>query len=183
MPRNVEWKGRLDDLDAAAARARALGAAPHSLERQVDTYFRVPRGRLKLRRRWAAADPSGPAATFDRELPSELIAYHRPDLTGARASDYQRLPVEDAARIRDLFAEAVGIDAEVEKVRRVLLHDGVRIHLDQVTGAGSFLELEAIVDAACDDAAAAAKVRRWLEHFGLSTAPAIPGSYRELVGG
>jgi predicted adenylyl cyclase CyaB len=172
MPRNVEWKGRLDDLAGTATRAAALGAERHAFERQVDTYFRVPRGRLKLRQRWVGED---------RELSAELIAYRRPDRAGARGSDYLRVPVGDATVMIELLAEAVGIDVEVEKTRLVLLHDGVRIHLDDVKGCGTFLELEAIVDESCDDAAAASKVRRLLEQLGLATVPAIAGSYRELV--
>jgi predicted adenylyl cyclase CyaB len=172
MPRNVEWKGRLCDLAGAAARAAALGAEPRSFERQVDTYFRVPQGRLKLRRRWLGED---------RELPAELIAYQRPDRSGARASEWVRVRVGDAAAMIELLDEAAGIDVEVEKTRLVLLHNGVRIHLDDVKGCGTFLELEAIVDERCDDAAAAVKVRKLLEQLGLSTVPAIAGSYRELV--
>jgi predicted adenylyl cyclase CyaB len=179
MPRNVEWKGRLGDLAGTAARAAALGAEQHAFERQVDTYFRVPHGRLKLRRRWVGERSR--AATQDRELPAELIAYRRPDRAGARASDYLRVPVSDAATMIELLREAVGIEVEVEKTRLVFLHDGVRIHLDDVRGCGTFLELEAIVDERCDDTAAGLKVRRLLEQLGLANTPAIAGSYRELV--
>jgi adenylate cyclase class IV len=189
MPRNVEWKGRLDDLTKAAARAESLGAELHSFERQVDTYFRVPRGRLKLRRRWVpaegvaavAADRS--AVEFGRALPPELIAYRRPDRSGACASDYVRAPVGSGSLASELLDLAVGIEVEVEKIRVVFLHDDVRIHLDDVKECGSFLELEAIVDESCDDAAADEKVQRLLEHFGLAEEPAIAGSYRELVRG
>ena len=172
MPRNVEWKGRLPDLSEAAAQAVALGAELHSVERQNDTYFRVPQGRLKLRRRWVAQE---------RELPPELIAYRRPDQRGARTSDYVRVRLEEGSEVVALFAEAVGVDVEVEKTRQVFLHNRVRIHLDDVKGCGTFLELEAIVDERCDDENASAKIQRLLEHFGLALESSIPGSYRELV--
>jgi adenylate cyclase class IV len=190
MPRNVEWKGKLPDLWEAAARAAALGAELHSVERQSDTYFRVPQGRLKLRRRWvpdhvpaAAIVPAGAGESFDRELPPELIAYRRPDHPGARASDYVRVCLEEGSDVVALFEAAVGVDVEVEKTRHVFVHDRVRIHLDDVKECGTFLELEAIVDERCDDERASAKIRRLLAHFGLALEASIPGSYRELVRG
>jgi adenylate cyclase, class 2 len=38
----------------------------------------------------------------------------------------------------------------VEKSRRLLLWRGARIHLDEVRGLGSFIEIEAIADPASD---------------------------------
>jgi adenylate cyclase class IV len=176
---NLEIKARLRDPAAALRRAEELEPRPHSVERQVDTYFTVPRGRLKLRRRWTAAEPRV-GAVPDREQPCELIAYGRPNAAAARRSDYLLLPLPPETRVEDVLALATGVDARVEKVRTVFLHDDVRVHLDEVAGLGSFLELEAILDESCDEAAAARKIERLRAHFGTEDRDLVAASYREL---
>lgn len=46
---NVESKTRCADLESVARLAAEVGARYEGRLDQVDTYFRVPRGRLKLR--------------------------------------------------------------------------------------------------------------------------------------
>ena len=50
MPRNIEIKARVVDLDALRQRARALADGPEVLIEQDDTFYPVASGRLKLRR-------------------------------------------------------------------------------------------------------------------------------------
>jgi len=180
MPANLEIKAKLPDPAAAHRCAAELSPRPHSVERQVDTYFTVPRGRLKLRRRWIADEP-WIGAVPHREQPCELIAYGRPDADGARRSDYLLLPLPPECRVDDVLELAAGRDARVEKTRTVFLHDNVRIHVDEVEGLGSFLELEAILDELCDERAAARKIGRLRAHLGVRDEDLIAGSYRELI--
>src|SRR5687767_6258191 len=49
MPENLEWKARLPDWDAALRAAERVATAGPEQQRQIDTYFRAARGRLKLR--------------------------------------------------------------------------------------------------------------------------------------
>ena len=77
--RNVELKAHDDDPGRTLERALAAGAQDRGLLRQRDTYFAVPRGRLKLREE----EPGG----------ATLIAYERPD-------DGVRARVELPARVR-----------------------------------------------------------------------------------
>ena len=178
MPRNIELKARLEDPAGALRIAGKLGAPLHCVERQLDIYFTVPRGRLKLRRRWGG----DPGASLEHELPAELIAYFRPDEAGARASDYVLLPLEPAPLLEEMLGAILGVDARVEKKRTVFLHENVRIHIDEVVGLGSFLEFEAIVDEACDDRAAGEKLADLRRAFGIADPDVVAGSYRELVG-
>jgi adenylate cyclase class IV len=180
MPANLEIKAKLPDAAGALRRAAELSGPPHSVERQVDTYFTAPRGRLKLRRRWIAPEPRV-GAEPDREQPCELIAYGRPDAGGARRSDYLLLPLPPECRVEDVLALATGLDARVEKIRTVFLHDNVRIHLDEVEGLGSFLELEAILDGSCDENAAAEKIARLRAHLEIRDEHLLAGSYREMI--
>ena len=129
---NLEIKARCADLAVARKRARRVATAWVGLDRQVDTYFRTPRGRLKLRESSLAG--------------AQLVPYLRPDLAGVRRSDYRVIPVAEAAGLKALLAEILGVHCVVRKEREIALHHDVRIHLDRVEGLGDFLELEAVLD-------------------------------------
>jgi homotetrameric cytidine deaminase len=150
--RNVELKARDPHPERSLERARALGAEDRGELRQRDTYFAAPNGRLKLREQ----DPGG----------AELIAYERPDAADARESRYRIVAVEDPAAIREALDAALGTVVVVDKRRRLLEWQGVRIHLDDVEGLGAFVELEGVADAASDlrrEADLVARLREVLE--------------------
>ncbi len=131
MPRNIEIKARVGDLALIETRARAI--ATHGPEELVqdDTFFRCGNGRLKLRE---FADGRG-----------ELIHYTRADEAGPKVSDYSIAPIAAPAQLRETLARAFGILGRVAKVRRVYLVDRTRIHLDEVRGLGTFVELEVVL--------------------------------------
>jgi homotetrameric cytidine deaminase len=170
--RNVELKARDPDPARTLKRALALGAERIGEIRQRDTYFSGARGRLKLREQ----DTDGPPL-FD-----ELIEYSRPDSTDARTSTYRRVPVADAAPLREALDAAYGADVSVTKRRQLLLWEGVRIHLDDVDGLGTFLELEALADPDSSDLGAEhAKVERLRAELEIEDASLIARSYADLV--
>ena len=169
--RNVELKARDPDPARTLERALALGAEDIGVIRQRDTYFAGARGRLKLREQ----ETDGPAL-FD-----ELIEYSRADTTDARTSTYRRVPVADAAPLREALDAAYGAVATVTKRRRLLLWEGVRIHLDDVEGLGTFLELEALADPGSDLGAEHEKVERLRTELGVEDENLVGASYENLV--
>ncbi|MBX3026566.1 class IV adenylate cyclase [bacterium] len=162
MARNIEIKARLVDPDAARAVALRVGGRPHAVEEQVDTYVALDGGRRVKIRQIAGGR-------------RERIDYRRPEASGVRASDYTITPLADDAA---LPGEPIVV---VRKRREVLLIDNVRLHLDTVDGLGTFLELEAVVDAAHDDAACRAQVDRLMAALGLRAGDLIRASYAELM--
>jgi homotetrameric cytidine deaminase len=142
--RNIELKARDPRPERTLEVALGLGAEDGGEVAQRDTYFSRARGRLKLREQYAvAARPAEPGACA-RPGDTELIAYRRADAAEARESEYRRVPVGDPAALRAALDAALGTLVVVEKRRRLLLWEGVRIHLDRVEGLGDFLELEAV---------------------------------------
>ena len=133
MPTNIELKSRLDSIPAAEDAIRRAGAVMMATLHQVDTYFKVAHGRLKLRE-------------FP-DRPAELIAYHRADEGSLRPSLYQVTPITlaDAAGLRQSLEGTLGVKVVVGKVRRLWVYQTVRIHLDEVEGLGSFVEIESLV--------------------------------------
>jgi predicted adenylyl cyclase CyaB len=164
--RNLEFKARLADPKAAIVAARAAGAELWGDLRQTDTYFAVPRGRLKLRQ---TAGYVG-----------QLVYYERDEVGEGRASDYLVAPVQDAASLREALGRALGAVVEVSKRRTLLLLDTTRIHLDNVENLGSFLEIEVPV-ADGDEAAARARLDFLIERMGYTWEDCIRGSYADLL--
>jgi predicted adenylyl cyclase CyaB len=67
-----------------------------------------------------------------------------------RPSSYRIVAIEDGASLRAALRESLGERGVVVKRRHLFLWRDVRIHLDDVEGLGSFLELEAVAPADSD---------------------------------
>ena len=165
--RNVELKARDPDPARTLERALALGAEDQGEISQRDTYFAGARGRLKLREQEPGKD--------------ELIAYHRADDKRAGTSVYHRAPVPDAVALREALDAAHGTLVVVDKRRRLLLWEGVRIHLDEVDGQGSFLELEAVAADGSDLSSEHEKVERLRGELAVDDANLVAESYSDLL--
>src|SRR5439155_23852638 len=118
LMRNLELKARCADLETAEQVAQRLGATFAGEWHQVDTYFCVPHGRLKLRE---VGDDT-----------AELIGYERPESDAKRRSEYEIAPVADSGALLSILAKALGVRVRVEKSRRVYHYRSARIHLDRV---------------------------------------------------
>jgi homotetrameric cytidine deaminase len=152
--RNVELKAHDPDPERSLAAARALGADDRGVLRQRDTYFRAREGRLKLREQ----EPGG----------AVLIQYDRPDAAAARESRYRLTEVDDPETLRASLDAALGTLVVVDKERHLLLHDGVRIHLDTVAGLGTFVELEGVAPPDSDLGPEREKVARLGKALGIA---------------
>ena len=91
------------------------------------------------------------------------------------------MPVGDAAALRDALDSALGTLVTVEKTRRLLLWNGVRIHIDEVEGLGSFLELEAVAEPGSDLAAEREKLERLRGELRIEDAALVATSYSDLI--
>jgi predicted adenylyl cyclase CyaB len=145
-----------------------LGAEDRGVLLQEDTYFDVPRGRLKLRR--------------ERGALAHLIAYERPNDSGQKESRYRIVEVEDDLELEAALASALGIKTVVRKARQLFLFKGVRIHLDRVDDLGSFIEFEGVATPEDPDLARFEALLADLRHrLGIQDADLIGGSYCDLV--
>jgi homotetrameric cytidine deaminase len=166
--RNVELKARDADPAATLERALALGASDEGVLTQRDTYFGRARGRLKLREQDGG-----------REAGARLIAYARADDQQARTSAYRLAEVGDPAALREALDAALGTLVVVAKRRHLLLYENVRIHIDEVEGLGSFVELEGVADADSDLAHEHELVARLRDDLALGAPVAV--SYCDLL--
>ena len=145
------------------------GAEARGTDTQTDTYFRVPRGRLKLR---------------EGTIENALIAYERPDEPSARACDVRLTELTpDAARaLRELLEAALSVRVRVRKRREIYFADNVKLHLDQVDGLGTFVEIEAQSRGGVPEPARLlAQAREWRARLGIEDADLEPRSYSDLL--
>lgn len=163
----IEIKARCEKLQAAAQILLENGARFEGEDRQLDTYFRVPKGRLKLR---------------EGRLENFLIAYRRPDKEGPKHSSVRLYPTRAEDGLGAVLGNCLPVWVQVEKTRRIYWADNVKIHLDEVTGLGRFLEIEAIdLDGSRSLDQLQAQCRYWMERLQVRTLDLIDRSYSDLI--
>jgi predicted adenylyl cyclase CyaB len=167
LRRNIELKARLRDPVGAREAAESLADRPAELQSQCDTYFNCASGRLKVR------EIEGRMA--------QLIWYERPDRAEAKESDYRLVELADGPGLIAALTAAMGILAVVRKRRRVYLHRNVRIHLDDVDGAGSFLEFEAVLSDSADESGSRQLLDVLAGRFNLTPDDLLRGSYGDML--
>jgi predicted adenylyl cyclase CyaB len=165
VPSNLELKASIPSIKKAVASARGLGASERGVLHQTDTYYRVPRGRLKLR--------------IINGSSAELIAYQRPDQDGGRYSSYVVLPVTDPAETMRILQRMFGVWKVVKKKRTLYIYKNARIHLDVVSGLGTFLEFEVVVKGSRKQARAV--FEELVTAFDVRPERTFSGSYSDMV--
>lgn len=131
MARNIEIKARISGSDNIRTKALSLASGPSEILNQIDTFFTVPEGRLKVRE---FSDGSG-----------ELISYHRANQVGPKPSVYTRYACQNPKALSDALRRVLPVRGAVVKRREVFLVGRTRVHLDEVERLGSFVELEVVL--------------------------------------
>jgi adenylate cyclase class IV len=167
MARNIEIKARIHDVDRIRSRIASLASGPGEHLEQTDTFFAVPRGRLKVR---AFANGSG-----------ELISYHRASQPGPKESVYTRCPCQDARALVDTLSSVLATGGTVVKRREVFLMGRTRIHLDQVENLGSFVELEVVLDTGEPSDQGEQEALDVLGALGIPRSDLVAGAYIDLL--
>lgn len=168
MNRNVEIKAAVSDLAAVRGRAEEFADEGPIVLEQEDTFFACPHGRLKLRR-------------FAGSKQGELIYYERPSTSGPKESRYIVQRTSDAEGLRAVLSAALGVRGVVRKQRTLLLIGQTRVHLDEVEGLGSFVELEVVLRPEQDVGEGQAIARRLMADLDISPEQLIEKAYIDLL--
>ena len=168
MPINIiEFKARVKDTAKLETMLKELNPVFKGEDRQVDTYFQVQHGRLKLR---------------EGEIENALIWYDRANYKGTKHSKvllYKH--VQDAA-LKEILTTVHSVKTVVDKRRRIYFIDNVKFHFDRVEKLGDFIEVEAIDD---DGSLGLDKLQEQCDHyaamFGVQPEDYIAVSYSDLI--
>ena len=127
--KNFEFKAKVDEIEKYESQLRTLKPEYKGVDHQVDTYFNVKQGRLKLR---------------EGNIENSLINYDREDVAGSKESQiilYRHTP--DPA-LKAILTHQLGVKIVVEKRRKIYFINNVKFHFDIVENLGTFIEVEAI---------------------------------------
>ena len=127
----VEMKARIDDLDDVRTRLLESGATRIGVFHQMDTYYHVPKGRLKLR------ETRGKTA-------AQLVYYERENVAGAKRSTVFLVTIPSPQEFRRLAEQVLETRGVIEKSREIYLHERTQVHLDTVSNLGFFVEFERV---------------------------------------
>lgn len=164
---NSEIKARCDNHAKIRDFLLAQGADYKGTDHQIDTYFNVSTGRLKLRQ---------------GSIENNLIFYTRSDAAGLKQSEIYLSAVEKESTIGAVLAKALGVKVQVDKEREIYFIDNVKFHIDTVKNLGTFMEIEAID---WDGSVGAGKLQEQCEYYAkamnIAKKDLVKGSYSDLL--
>ena len=162
---NYEFKARIKDEQRVRDALKTLNARSIGTDHQVDTYFRVPAGRLKVR---------------EGRIENALIFYRRSNARRARQSAVEMMLLPRRNSLRAILARALATLAVVDKRREIYFVKNVKIHLDRVRKLGKFLEVEAISRTG-DVKKIRSQARHFQQLFGITAKDIVADSYSDLI--
>ncbi len=163
----IEIKARCNNPDAIRNKLHSLNARSIGTDHQIDTYFVVPSGRLKLRR---------------GSIENTLIHYNRPNQSGPKLSAVKLYKPQDVDALYATLSAALSVLTEVDKQREIYFIDNVKFHIDRVKRLGSFIEIEAIDE---NGNLGLAKINEqcayYIQLFGVGTDDLMTHSYSDMI--
>ena len=168
MHLNIEIKARCSDPSVIRQILLEKNARFVGTDHQVDTYFKVPHGRLKLR---------------EGNIENALIHYQRNNQEGPKRSEVILYKSKSSPDLKAALTAANGILKIVDKRREIYFIDNVKFHLDEIIDLGSFVEIEAIdKNGSIGQAKLDEQCNYFMNLFGIKKGDLIAGSYADLIG-
>lgn len=164
---NIEIKARSGNLGHIRSILQADGADFKGTDHQIDTYFKVPNGRLKLR---------------EGSIENNLIHYQRENKQGPKQSEVSLFKSMPGSSLKQVLTKANGILAVVDKQREIYFIGNVKFHLDTVQSLGTFVEIEAIdTDGSIGTERLLEQCNAYLKRFNIADADLVSVSYSDLL--
>jgi predicted adenylyl cyclase CyaB len=164
---NFEFKARTPDLEQLENKLLQLNPKFIGEDKQVDTYFNVEKGRLKLR---------------EGNIENALIYYERQNTADAKQSDILLYKHEPDPSLKEILIKVHGIKVVVTKSRKIYFIENVKFHFDTIAELGTFVEVEAI-DSSGDIGIKKLKAqcKKYADLFEIKSSDFISLSYSDLI--
>ena len=164
---NIEIKARCEDLDYVREMLENQQASFIGLDHQVDTYFKVNDGRLKLR---------------EGNIERALIHYNRQDKAGPKKSFVNLYKISSDTVLKEILTDSLGILIVVDKQREIYFIENIKFHVDVVEGLGHFVEIEAIdEDGTIGEEKLTQQCRTYMDLFHIQDEDLVQRSYSDLL--
>lgn len=165
--KNVEIKARCADPQRIRDILKSEGARYIGRDHQIDTYYRTPRGRLKLRR---------------GNIENALIAYTRADVDAPKLSDVLLYKTHDVDSLQEILDVTFDTHVVVDKQRDIYFIGNVKFHVDEVQGLGTFVEIEAINEnGTLEEDHLTEQVTTYMKLLGIETEDLLTHSYSDMI--
>ncbi len=163
---NIEIKAKSNNQDKIREILKSRNADFKGTDHQIDTYFKVNFGRLKLR---------------EGNIENKLIHYNREDKEGPKLSEIILFKSNPDSTLKELLTKALGILVVVDKQREIYFVDNVKFHIDKVKELGTFIEIEAIENNSIGKEKLLEQCQFYLDLFQISKEDLISVSYSDLL--
>lgn len=164
---NIEIKARCNNPIKIKKILKSKKADFHGKDHQIDTYFKVSNGRLKLR---------------EGNIENYLIYYQREDKKGPKLSNITLVKTSSDISLKIALSKSLGILVVVDKQREIYFIGNVKFHIDDVQGLGSFVEIEAIdKDCSIGKNKLLQQCKGYMNLFGITHKDLISISYSDLL--
>jgi len=164
---NIEIKAKSVNLNIVRDILKSNNAVFIGIDHQIDTYFNVNNGRLKLR---------------GGKIENHLIHYKREDNKAPKQSEVTLFESCPESSLKEILTAALGVLTIVDKKREIFFIDNVKFHIDTVKDLGTFVEIEAIdSDGAIGGEKLLAQCRFFIDLLAISENDLIADSYSDLL--
>lgn len=163
---NFEFKAKTTELDNLEKKLLTLHPKFIGEDNQIDTYFNVNKGRLKLR---------------EGNIENALIYYERQNIANAKQSDVLLYKHNPDNTLKDILIKVHGIKVVVEKKRRIYFIENVKFHFDTIARLGTFIEVEAIDNADLGIERLKEQANDYASFFNIKPSEFVAFSYSDLL--
>lgn len=163
----VEIKAKCSNPDKIRKILKSQKAKFVGIDHQIDTYFKVNHGRLKLR---------------EGKIENNLIYYERENKKTPRYTDAILFKNKPKSSIKEILIRSLGIFIVVDKKREIYFIDNVKFHIDRVKKLGSFVEIEALGEKGSVNKKSLLKqCQFYMNLFGIVKKDLVSKSYSDLI--
>jgi len=164
---NIEIKAKCNDHEKIRSILKSRKADFKGTDHQIDTYFKVNNGRLKLR---------------EGNIENFLVFYEREDKEGPKQSNVILFKSDPKSSLKEILQTSLGALVIVDKQREIYFVENVKFHIDTVKNLGTFMEIEAIdSDGSFSKEKLLEQCQNYLDLFGIPKVDLISVSYSDLL--
>ncbi len=163
---NIEIKAKSNNHNEIRNLLLSKNAFFKGTDHQIDTYFKVNNGRLKLR---------------EGNIENNLIHYNRNNESGPKMSEFTLYKPAQNEVLKDILTKSMDVLVVVDKKREIYYIENIKFHLDTVENLGTFVEIEAEGKDESEKESLLKQCNHYIDLFKIQEDDLISISYSDLL--